>query len=400
MTVPDGFYGHDFEAESEHSGVLRRLSDVVPERLEWLWPGRFPAGKLVMLDGDPSLGKSTLALTFAAHVSTGKPWPDGGFCPAGDVVIMSAEDGLADTIRPRLDAAEGDPRRVHALTAVPYVTEDGTIRHRPPTLADTHVIRGVIEQTGARLLVVDVLMAYLPTKVDSHRDQDVRGVLHQLADVADATGCTTLLLRHLNKAGGAAALYRGGGSIGIIGAARAGYLVAPDPEDETQRVLACIKSNLAAEPPSLSYRLESAPGTHVARVVWCGESKHAAASLLSSAGSEEERSERDEAAEWVVAYLADKGGVANAGDVVKAAARDGIAKTTLTRARKRAGVTTEKAGFGGGWLWRLDGPRDHEETEGSSSQSLGSSVPSVVPSERVVHLGHWDSRDTYPEEQA
>ena len=87
--------------------VLVSLADVTPERLTWLWEGRMPRGKLVVVDGDPSVGKSTLAVTLAAHVSTGKPWPDGAPCEAGDVLILSAEDGLADTIRPRLDAAEG-----------------------------------------------------------------------------------------------------------------------------------------------------------------------------------------------------------------------------------------------------------------------------------------------------
>lgn len=342
------------DAETGSPPVLRRLSDVTPERLEWLWPGRFPVGKLVMLDGDPSLGKSTLALTFAAHISTGKPWPDGSPCQLGDVVIMSAEDGLADTIRPRLDAAEGDPRRVHALTEVPYPTEDGDTRYRPPTLADIPVIRRVIEQTKARLLIVDVLMAYMPTKVDSHRDQDVRGVLHQLAAIADHTGCTVLLLRHLNKAGGSAAMYRGGGSIGIIGAARAGFLVARDPEDETQRVLACVKSNLAAEPASLNYRLESAPGTHVARVEWCGESQHAAAALLSMPGNDEDREERDEAVDWLRGYLIDHGGAAAAAEVVKAARSDGIAERTLKRARHRAGVTSTRSGFPARAMWSYD----------------------------------------------
>lgn len=385
--------------EPEPSPAMQRLSDVDPERVEWLWPGRFPTGKLVLLDGDPSLGKSTLALTFAAHVSTGKPWPDDESCSLGDVIVMSAEDGLADTIRPRLDAAEGDPARVHALTAVPTVTEDGEVRYRPPTLADTTYLRRAIKQTRARLLIVDVLMAYLPGKVDSHRDQDVRTVLHQLAAVADEARCTVLLLRHLNKASGGNPLYRGGGSIGIVGAARAGFLVAKDPEDDARQVLACTKSNLAATPPSLTYTVVADPDTQAARIEWGGSSPHAAAALLADPGSDDERSERDEAAEWLTAYLIDEGraGVAKAGEVIKAAARDGIPKTTLTRARKRAGVTTEKAGFGGGWLWRIREPvdqpdprRDHEGTEEPSAQELSPSVPSVDSS--ATPEGHADHK--------
>jgi len=101
------------EQASEHavvpgpSGVVTRLSDVVPEHLRWLWPGRLPVGKLVLLDGDPGTGKSTIAVDWAARVSTGGRWPDGSSCPKGDVLVLSAEDGLADTVRPRLDAAAG-----------------------------------------------------------------------------------------------------------------------------------------------------------------------------------------------------------------------------------------------------------------------------------------------------
>lgn len=358
------------------TGVLVRLGDVEPEAVSWLWAGRLPAGKVIVLDGDPSLGKSTLSITFAAHVSTGKEWPDQTVCPLGDVVYLSAEDGLADTLRPRLDAAGGDPCRVHALTGVRYATEDGDIRTRPPTLADVEVFEDVISSTSARLMVVDVLMAYLPTKADSHRDQDVRAVLHQIADLADRTGCTVLLLRHLNKAGGGSPMYRGGGSIGIVGAARAAYLVAPDPEDATVRVFACVKNNLAPEPPSLAYRLEPAPGSHVARVVWVGESQCAAVELLRVAENDDDRSERDEAVEWLLAYLKENKGSAPAADVVKAARSDGIAERTLKRARKRAGVISARSGFPARAVWSLGppvGPQSGQSGQGSGAGTTGTS---------------------------
>lgn len=350
----------DFTAlMSRPAGVLVTLADVVAERVEWLWPGRLPVGKLVTLDGDPALGKSTLAITLAAHLSTGRTWPDGTACPLGSVVILSAEDGMADTIRPRLDAAGGDATRVHCLTAVNTVTEDGEITTRPPTLADVTQIREVIQRVKARLLVVDVLMAYLPSKTDSHRDQDVRAVLHRVAEVADATGCTVLLLRHLNKSGAGSPMYRGGGSIGIVGAARAGYVVAPDPDDDTgaTRVLACVKSNLAVQPDSLTYRLESASGSHVARVVWGEASQHSAADLLRTGDAQEDHSERDAAKEWLTGYLTDQGGSAPAADVKKACRAAGFSERTVERARARqgSGVTTGRTGFGKGavYVWRI-----------------------------------------------
>ncbi len=182
-----------------------RLSDVQPERVSWLGPGRIPAGKLVTLDGDPSLGKSTLSLAFAAIVTTGGTWPDNTPCAfPGDVILLSAEDGLADTVRPRLDAARADVTRVHAVQGV--TLPDGTLR--PPTLTDVDELHRLVTETGARLLVVDVLMAYLPSGTDSHKDQDIRRVLSRLSSLADTTGCTVLLLRHLNKAKGGDPMYR------------------------------------------------------------------------------------------------------------------------------------------------------------------------------------------------
>ncbi|MDQ6849430.1 MAG: AAA family ATPase, partial [Actinomycetota bacterium] len=163
-------------------GVVR-LADVQPERVSWLWPGRLPLGKLVVIDGDPSTGKSTLMLDLAARITTNTPFPDGtrpGDGPAGaGVLLLSAEDGLADTIAPRLIAAGADLEWVHALTEVPVRDQDGITKMVPPSLPrDIPVIRRIVEDESVSLVIVDVLMAYLNGKVDSHRDQDVRGVLH------------------------------------------------------------------------------------------------------------------------------------------------------------------------------------------------------------------------------
>jgi hypothetical protein len=76
------------------------LSEVEPESVEWLWPGRVPLGKLTVLDGDPGLGKSAMTLDIAARLSAGLELPDGERCEPAGVVLMSAEDGLGDTIRP------------------------------------------------------------------------------------------------------------------------------------------------------------------------------------------------------------------------------------------------------------------------------------------------------------
>jgi RecA-family ATPase len=303
---------------------------------------------MVVLDGDPSLGKSTLTLDWSARVSTGSPWPDGAVCELGDTVLLSAEDGISDTIRPRLDAAGGDPTRVHALTGITYRDGD-VLRLRPPTLpADLPELRAAIQRTRARLVVIDVLMAFLGDTVNSHRDQDVRRVLAALAAIADETGATIVLLRHLNKTTGGSALYRGGGSIGIIGAARAGFVVAADPDDDSgrRRILAVTKMNLAEEPPSISYTLEGTD-SGVARVVWGEVSQHRANTLLAQHDHEdgEDTTEQGFAVDWLVDFLDLNQGRAARTDVVKEAKDAGITLATLNRARVKAGVQFISEGF-------------------------------------------------------
>jgi hypothetical protein len=316
------------------------VADVEPERVTWLWEGRLPAGKLATLDGDPGLGKSTLALTFAAVITTAGCWPDATRCHhPGDVVVMSAEDGLADTIRPRLDAAGADVTRVHVIDA----TVVGDLDPRAPTLADTEALADLITGTGARLAIVDVFMAFLPSGTDSHRDQDVRTVLARLAKVAADTGCTVLLLRHLNKAGGHNPLYRGGGSIGIVGAARVALVVAVDPEDEDRRVLAWAKNNLAPLPDALAYRLTDTPEFCCARVVWDGHADVDVAELLDTAPGDDYGATA-EAKRWLEDYLTIHGACENK-DVKQAAAKVGIAVRTLQRACKSLGVVVESSGY-------------------------------------------------------
>ncbi len=241
--------------------TLTVVSEVQPEHVTWLWPGRIPVGKLVTLDGDPGVGKSTLALAIAATITTGGEWPDGTRCPeAGNVLTMNAEDGIADTVRPRLDAAGADTDRVAVIGG------DASI-----TLADTGKLRELITEFSARLLVVDVMMAFLPGAANSYRDQDMRAVLTPLASLAGETGCTILLLRHPPKGQQTKAIHAGGGSIGIIGAARVGLLAVSTDSDT--RVLSVTKNNLAPIPPSLAYRLvtEDVNGIAAARVEWMGE---------------------------------------------------------------------------------------------------------------------------------
>lgn len=356
------------------------LADVTPEHVKWLWPGRLPVGKLVVLDGDPSVGKSTCAVDFAARVSTGRAWPDSSPCQQGAVLLLSAEDGLADTIRPRLDAADGNPREVHVLTEFRYCDDDGESRSRPVTLADLNDIESAVKRIGAVLVVVDVLMAYLPTRVDSHRDQDVRGVLSGLAALADRNECCILLLRHLNKSSSGSAMYRGGGSIGIIGAARVGLLAGVDPDDENRRVLAGVKANLSPMPESLAYQLVDSPDHGCARIQWLGATEHTAEALL-TARHDDEGAERAAIEEWLFELLA--AGPIKATQVYHSAHAAGYSNDQAKRAKKRLHVVARKQGMDGPWLWQLP---DEESTKGAKEAELREphpSLSSVLPSNQT-----------------
>ena len=265
------------EARPTFGGIL--ISEVESERVSWLWRGWLALGKISVMDGDPGLGKSAGGLDLAARVSTGSPFPDGAECEAGGVVVLSAEDGLADTIKPRLEAAGADTSRISSLKTV--VTGTGESRQERPFALpkDLPLLEREIARVGAKLVIVDPLMAFLGEKIDAHKDQDVRRALTPLAAMADRTGAAVQLVRHLNKGEGKIPVYRGGGSIGIIGAARMGSLVAVDPQDENRRVLAPTKNNLATRPKSLSYALEEAENGAV-RVAWLGESDLSATDLL------------------------------------------------------------------------------------------------------------------------
>lgn len=330
-------------------GIL--LSDVEPEQVDWIWPGRIPKGKLTVLDGDPGLGKSAATVDLAARVSAGLVLPDGTPCEAAGAVICSAEDGLADTIRPRLDAAGGDPSRVLSLATIP----DAEGLERPISIPeDVSVIRQAIRRVDAHLVIVDPLMAFLSSKTDSYRDQDVRRTLAALSALAEETGVAIVIVRHLNKSGGKTPIYRGGGSIGIIGAARSGMMVGEDPDDENRRVLAPVKSNLAAPAPSLSFALEEAENGAV-QVRWLGETDVAATDLL-SAPRDEDSSALGEARNFLEDLLQD--GPVPYAEVEAAAEQAGITMRTVKRAKKDLGVESHREGEsgrqgGGRWVWSL-----------------------------------------------
>ena len=254
-----------------HEYKITRLKDVFKEPVEWLWQGRIPRGAITMLDGDPEVGKSTLSLDLAARVSAGARLPDGArrHMPA-PVLLVGAEDSLAATVRPRLEAAGAALQHVHALEAV-YTEEQPLGRPlRLPT--DNRALHRAIMQTEAVLVIIDPLMSFIDAEINSSIDQDVRKVLWPLAQTAEQTGAAIMIVRHLTKGStGGPVIYRGGGSMGIIGAARSGLMAFTDLENDRSgetKVLAHTKSNLSRKAVPLDYKIVADPQTGIGKVEW------------------------------------------------------------------------------------------------------------------------------------
>lgn len=341
------------QSPSNSTAGIVRLADVKTEKTKWLWKDRMPLGKISVLEGDPDLGKSVLTEDLAARVTTASAMPGETDCPLpgpAGVVILSAEDGLADTIRPRLEAAGANMSRVVCLTHI--LDPKG---ERPPTIADIVEIEEAIQRVEAKLLIIDPLMAFIPGSTNSRDDQTMRRLLAPLAALAERTGVAVVLLRHLTKARGKNPLYQGGGSIGIIGAARSALMVAMDPADPSgdRRIIASIKSNLSAAPPAIAYHLEEASNGSV-QVVWDGETDATTDSLLAAGTGGEGRSALDEAGGFLLDTLA--GGPQSVKDIIKEARSAGIAERTLKRAKAALGVGSVKVNVPGGnayWAWQL-----------------------------------------------
>jgi hypothetical protein len=332
--------------------VLRRISDIPVQGLSWLWPGRIPLGKLTLLAGDPGLGKSFVTLDIAARATTGKQWPDGAVNgQAGSVIILSAEDDAADTIRPRIEAAGANLDKVHILQAVRRVKDNGeTCLDHFSLQTDIVALQDAVASLeDARLIILDPISAYLGS-TDSHVNSKVRGLLAPLAGIAQGLRIAVTAVDHLSKSN-RQALYRPNGSIAFTAAARAVWFFAKSPDDPVQRLMLPGKLNLAPEQTGLSYRLQQAESGSVT-VAW-GDAVSVTADSVLQPEDTEERSERLEAMDWLRERLS--AGAVPAEQVRTEANSAGLAWMTVRRAKEALGVISRKGegAFGTGWYWRF-----------------------------------------------
>jgi putative DNA primase/helicase len=336
--------------------VIHRVSDVEAQPIQWLWYQRIALGKVTLIAGDPGLGKSQLTAFLAAMVSTGGSWPNSdGVSPSGSVIMLSCEDDVADTIRPRLEAVGADLKRVHVIEAVK--TGEGKSRGFDITADLAKLEEEMKRIPNVRLVTVDPITAYLGG-TDTHRTSDVRAALGPLQVLAAQYGVAVVAVSHLNKAGGVGKSVNAvTGSGAFVAAARASFLVVKDEADEDRRLLIESKNNLG-HAPGLSYRINQRTlvGGIVAPFVEFepGTVNKTADEALGASISSNEGVAIREAMQFLWTELASA--EVPTKEILKLALEAGIAARTLRRAADNIGVMKVKGAFKGGWAWRLPEP--------------------------------------------
>ena len=307
------------EPPKKDSVKIIRMSDVELTPVEWLWKPYLPFGKLSVLQGNPGEGKTYFAMHLAAACTNGKLLPNMERMEPFNVIYQTAEDGLGDTVKPRLIEAGADLDRV-------LVIDDSDVQL---TLSDERIEKAIIEN-NARLVIIDPIQAYLGADVDMNRANEVRPIFMRLGQVAQRTGCAILLIGHLNKAAGMQRLQRGLGSIDIAAAVRSVMFIGKLKHDPTMRILTHEKSSLAPPGASLAFSLGDEGGFR-----WVGEYDITADEMLS--GIEPQRETKTQQAKDLICALLAGGKQVLSEDIDKAALERGIPGRTVRDAKRELG---------------------------------------------------------------
>ena len=320
-------------AQKEKKLQLIRMADVPLTEVKWLWYPFIPFGKITIIQGNPGEGKTTLALRMAAMCSTGRALPGMESQPSFNILYQTAEDGLGDTIKPRLMEAQADLSKIFCI--------DET--DRSLSLLDVRIGQA-IRDTRARLMILDPLQAYLSQKVDMTRANEIRDVLKRLSIIAEQSGCAMVLIGHLNKALGASSAYRGLGSIDFRAAARSVLLVGRMKKEPSVRVIVHDKSSLAPEGKSRAFSLDE-DGFH-----WVDGYENIKADELLNGGPAETKVD---AAEKLIQETLAGGRAVPAREIYRLAEQAGISKRTLKIAKDKMRDSIETVKRGDSWQWML-----------------------------------------------
>jgi putative DNA primase/helicase len=332
------------------------MADVPPISIEWLWQNRIAIGKVSVLAGNGGIGKSTMLCDWTARITTGGAWPDGAAAgPVGSVIIAASEDDLGDTLSPRLMAAGADLSRIHVVRSL---VDENNKRRGFNLQVDLEKLEAELRKhNDFRAVIFDPVTSYLG-KVDSHKNADVRAVLDPLAEMAARMRVAVICNNHFSKSGGNAN-NRIIGSVAFVNQARAAFIVTPDENDETRKLLIPSKMNIGPDQNGLAYRIEGCLVAVAGREIPTSRIMYESAPVTISAdqalaaqdGHGESRSAKAEAIDFLTDLVS--GGPVPTKDVMKEAASAGISPKSLRSAREALGIKSEKAGFEGGWVWAL-----------------------------------------------
>ena len=307
------------------------MDEVESKEVNWLWYPYIPYGKITIIQGDPGEGKTTLALRLAALLSKGEALPyDNTKREPVKIIYQTAEDGLEDTIKPRLEAAEAD------CTQIKVIDESEVAL----SMLDERIEKAIIE-VGARVVILDPIQAYVGAKVDMNRANEVRAILSQLGQIAGQYRCAIILVGHLNKAQGNKSNYRGLGSIDFQATARSVLIVGRLKDNPQIRVMVQDKSSLAPEGEPIAFELDRENGFR-----WLGHYDISVDDLLSGIT----REKKSEQAENLILEYLSKGKYPQQA-LLKKAQAVGISKRVLDEAKKALNVQSVKEGSQ--WYWQL-----------------------------------------------
>lgn len=311
------------------------MNDVEQTEVDWLWYPYIPFGKLTIVQGNPGEGKTFFAMQLAAACTNQKFLPDMEPFEPFNMIFQTAEDGLGDTVKPRLVSSGADLQRV-------LVIDDSD---NPLSLADDRIEKA-IRENNAKLMVIDPLQAFLGASVDMNRANEVRPIFRKLADIAQSTGCAIVMIGHLNKASGTQSTYRGLGSIDIAAVVRSILFVGKVKDDPTTRVIVHEKSSLAPPGQALAFSLGDQKGFR-----WIGTYDISAEDLLAGGEGTKAELKQEQAVKLIYELLSD-GREVSVAELNKEAIERGISERTVRMVRNSMKDKLESVRRGKDWwIW-------------------------------------------------